>query len=261
MTARSGLGLPSLKYTGWGVGFHDFNNDGMLDVYIANGAVGRHETPFDPGDLYAEPNLLLRGTGKGRFDVSPSPEGVATRLIGSSRAAAFGDIDNDGDIDIVLVEQNAPARVLRNTVGSRGHWAEFRVRGSQGRDAIGATLKIMLADGTTFYRQVETAYSFSSSNDARVHVGLAAADQIKRVEVTWPGGTREQFGRLPPASLRTCTGQGQRSVTRFGITALRGPGRTAEFHDGARFHTMLACGYSTSFQPSAFCCSGPCCVR
>lgn len=201
MTARSGLGLPSLKYTGWGVGFHDFNHDGMLDVYIAHGAVGRHETPFDPGDPYAEPNLLLCGAGKGRFDVSPSPEGVAGPLIGSSRAAAFGDIDNDGDIDIVLVEQNAPARILRNTVGSRGHWAEFRVRGSQGRDAIGATLNIMIADGTTYYRQVETAYSFASSNDARVHVGLAAAARIERVEVVWPGGNREQFG---PFAVGAC---------------------------------------------------------
>ncbi len=202
-TARSGLGTPSLRYTGWGVGFHDFDHDGVLDVYIANGSVGRNETPFDPADAYAEPNLLMRGLGRGRFEPNDTPRGVVDSPIGSSRAAAFGDIDNDGDVDIVVVEQDGPARVMKNIVGDRGAWAAFKVIDQRGRDAIGAMLRIQPDGRSPVFRQVEAAYSFSASNDPRVHVGIGSAERIERVDVTWPDGAREWFGPFKSRSQFT----------------------------------------------------------
>ena len=144
-------------------------------------------------DPFAEPNLLFAGTGGGAFRaVSPSG-GNAEPLIATSRAAAFGDLDNDGGIDIVVLNRDAPPHVLRNVVARRGHWITFRVLEEHGRDAIGATVRVLLA-GRTLSRDVRTAYSYCAANDPRVHFGLGEQDAVERVEVRWVDGSRETFG-------------------------------------------------------------------
>lgn len=200
LTSATGLGGAGMKHTGWGLGFHDFNHDGLLDVFIANGSVTRPDRPWDPADPYVEPKLLYQGQPHRKF-VEVSPQGGTSRpVLGSSRSAAFGDVDHDGDVDLLVVEQNGPARLFRNVAGSNGSWAMFRVMGKHGREAIGASLEVLAGDAR-LHRQVASAYSYGAANDSRVHVGLGRHEQVDRVIVHWPEGAREAFGPFPARKL------------------------------------------------------------
>src|SRR5439155_22534221 len=136
----------------------DFDNDGLLDLYESNGRVGRQSEVYSP-DPYAEPNLLFRGVAGPRFEEVTPRGGTSTPLVATSRAAAFGDIDNDGGIDIVVVNRDGSPYVLHNEVRSRGHWAMFRVLDEHGRDAIGAELT-MKVGARTIRRDLRMAYSY-----------------------------------------------------------------------------------------------------
>jgi hypothetical protein len=187
-----GLGATSRKYTRFGVGMHDFNNDGVLDLFEATGKVFR-VPPVHGEDPYAEPNILMRGTKDMRFEeVSPSG-GTATPLVATSRAAAFGDFDNDGGIDILVVNRDAAPHLLHNTCDNRGHWLQCRILDEHGRDAIGAVVTASIA-GKHVRRDVRTAYSYCAANDPRVHFGLGQDIQVESIEVMWPDGRRERFG-------------------------------------------------------------------
>jgi hypothetical protein len=191
-TAAAGLRVVSRRFTRFGVAMLDFDNDGRLDLYEANGRVGLQAETF-AADPYAEPNLLFRGVPGGRFEEVMPRGGTGQRLIATSRAAAFGDIDNDGGLDIVVANRDAAPHLLRNVVPNRGHWLLLRVRERTGRDAIGATLSID-AGGRTIRRDVRTGYSYLAANDPRVHVGLGATSQVQKVSVRWVDGTTEEFG-------------------------------------------------------------------
>ena len=176
----------------------DFDNDGYVDLYEANGRVGRQSEMFS-GDPYAEPNLLFRGAAGPHFDEVKPRGGSRTLLVGTSRAAAFGDVDNDGGIDIVVVNRDARPYLLHNVVKARGHWLMFRVtddNGAHGRDALGAELT-MSVGSRSIRRDVRAAYSYLASNDPRVHVGLGQESVARNVTVRWPDGAREAFGDLP----------------------------------------------------------------
>jgi enediyne biosynthesis protein E4 len=143
--------------------------------------------------VYAEPNLLFRGVAGARFEEVTPRGGTSQLLVASSRAAAFGDVDNDGGLDIVVVNRDARAHLLRNVVAGRGHWAMLRVVDDHGRDALGAELTMTVA-GRTIRRDVRAAYSYLASNDPRVHVGLGSETVLRDVSVLWPTGKRERFG-------------------------------------------------------------------
>jgi len=170
----------------------DLDNDGLLDIYEANGRVGRQSELYS-SDPYAEPNLLLRGIARSRFEELQPRGGTRTALAGTSRGAAFGDIDNDGGIDIVVSNRDAKPYLLHNVVKGRGHWAMFRVLDEHGRDALGAELTITVGS-QSIKRDVRAAYSYLASNDPRVHVGLGKETGARDVSVRWPDGTRERFG-------------------------------------------------------------------
>jgi len=194
-TAQAGLAVTSRPFTRFGMAWIDFDNDGRLDLYQANGAVTQfgmqsHDDPF------AEPNLLFRGTAVGRFQEVLPRGGTAELLVATSRAAAFGDLDNDGGIDILVVNRDQAPYLLRNAVAGRGHWVMFRVVGAHGSDAIGATVT-MTVDGRSVTRDVRTAYSYCAANDPRVHVGLGPHLEVADVVVRWVDGVREAFGRFP----------------------------------------------------------------
>ena len=191
-TVKVGLRVVSRRFTRFGVALLDFNNDGLIDLYEANGRVGLQAETF-VSDPYAEPNLLFRGVTGGRFEEVSPRGGTAQPLIATSRAAAFGDLDNDGGIDIVVSNRDAAPHLLRNVAPNRGHWLLLRVLERSGRDAIGATLSIV-AGGRTIRRDVRTGYSYLAANDPRVHVGLGDLTNVESITVRWTDGTRERFG-------------------------------------------------------------------
>ena len=188
-----GPGAPSRPFTGFGVGFADFDNDGNLDLYVANGRVRYGARDLDTTDPYAEPNTLLRGLGGGAFEEVMPTGGVAPPLIATSRGAAFGDLDNDGGCDIVVINKDGPAHLLRNVISKRGNWVMFRVLNRNGSDALNAAVQIE-AGGRRQSRQVLPNEGYCSSNDPRVHFGLGDTRSVESVLVRWPAGGSETFG-------------------------------------------------------------------
>ncbi len=191
-TANAGLRVPSRRFTRFGVALLDFDNDGRIDLYEASGRVGLQAETFG-ADPYAEPNLLFRGVAGGRFEEVRPRGGTTQPLVATSRAAAFGDLDNDGGVDILVANRDAAPYLLRNVAPTRGHWLLLRVVDGSGRDAIGATLSIA-AGGRTLRRDVRTGYSYLAANDPRVHVGLGDIRKVESVTVRWIDGVRERFG-------------------------------------------------------------------
>jgi hypothetical protein len=190
----AGLGLVSRAFTRFGAAFIDFNNDGWLDLYEANGRV-RRQTPVYGNDPFAEPNTLFRGGPDGRFTEVLPRGGTSPLLAHASRAAAFGDLDNDGGIDVVVVNRDGPAYLLRNIVPSRGHWVLLRVLDEHGRDALGAEVRGTVG-ARTITRIVRTAYSYCAAHDPRVHVGLGSATTLDGLTVRWPDGAAESYGTI-----------------------------------------------------------------
>ncbi len=192
-TSVMGLTGPSLESTGFGLGFSDFNHDGILDLYVANGRVAYVDPPLDPKRLFIEPNQLYSSRdGSLFFEVMPRG-GTKEPSVEASRGAAFGDIDNDGDTDIVVVNIDARPQILRNIAGDRGHWIMFRVLNARGGYALNADVQIE-AGRMNLRRRVQRAYSYCASNDPRVHFGLGASTSVDCVTVRWPDGTKKTFG-------------------------------------------------------------------
>ena len=214
----SGLGRTSRAFTRFGLGWVDFDDDGRLDLYEANGRVARSTDPHDPADPMAEPNLLFRGRSEGGFEEVEPRGGTLPVLVHTSRGAAFGDLDNDGGVDVVVVNRDAAPYVLRNARSPRGHWLLVRVLDEHGRDALGATVTIRIGP-RSLRRDVRTAYSYCSASDPRVHFGLGEHDAVDALEVTWIDGTRE--GIRVPGVDRILEVRRDRS----GVASVREPSR------------------------------------
>ncbi len=189
-TSRLGLRLVSRPFTRFGLGWIDFDNDTYFDLFQANGRVARQAVDWSD-DPYAEPNLLYRGSEDGRFHEILPRGGTAQALNLSSRAAAFGDVDGDGGMDILVVNRDGPANLLLNQHPGRGHWLLVRLM-SGNSDALHAELDVELEE-RVLHRDARAAYSYLASNDPRVHVGLGAETLVKRLVVRWADGTRESF--------------------------------------------------------------------
>ncbi len=209
-TARVGLGVPSLPYTGFGTAWFDFDNDSWLDLLVANGAVRIKEAlarPTDPFPLH-ERNQLFRNLGAGQSAASPARQpswgafeevtagaGAVFELSEVSRGAAFGDVDNDGDVDVLLTNNNGPARLLINHVGQRNRWVGLRLVGGQGegRDMLGARVAVFRNQGPPLWRRARADGSYASANDPRVLVGLGDQTTVPRIRVVWPSGRVEDW--------------------------------------------------------------------
>jgi len=192
-TAVFGLAAASWDFTGFGLGFHDFDHDGRLDLFIANGRVMMRQHLHDPNDVYAEPDILFRGVADGKYEEIVPRGGTVEKLIATSRGVAFGDIDGDGDIDAAVINRDGPAHIRRNIVGNRGNWIRFRVENRHGSPAVGALVRLE-AGGAGRWRRVDPAYSYCSSNDPCVHWGLGATTKVDRVLVRWTDGREATFG-------------------------------------------------------------------
>ncbi len=192
-TARVGLTKTGRRFSRFGVGLNDFDNDGLLDLYEANGGVIKSPDRAGAADPYAEPNLLHRGGSDGRFEEILPRGGTVDALMATSRAAAFGDLDGDGGIDAVVVNRDGPVHLLRNVVPDRGNWIRFRVLDESGRDAYGARVTVVVGSRRV-HREVRSTYGYLAANDPRVHIGLGEERSVDEVSVLWTDGATERFG-------------------------------------------------------------------
>jgi len=190
-TRESGLGKPGRRFTGFGTLFFDYDNDGWLDLFVANGAVQLLPELVTRGDRFplGQPNQLFHNTGNGRFSEVEAEAGEDFQSLDVSRGAAFGDIDNDGDTDVLVTNNNGPARLLLNQMGSRNHWLGLQVVGRNGQYMLGAKVEVVLSKTRTLRRRVRTDGSYLSANDPRVLVGLGNTTRVEAVRVRWPDGT------------------------------------------------------------------------
>ncbi len=189
-TAAVGLEGASMPYLGFGTGFIDYDNDGDMDLFVANGHVDGNVDQYDPASRYGQQNQLFENLGDGVFDE------VETRSQADvSRGTAFGDYDNDGDLDIAVSNSNGRSQLLQNRQGNDNHWLGLQLTGgTSNRDALGARVTLKLGDRQT-HRQVRRARSYLSSSDARLLFGLGSADEVDGVTIAWPDGTTQILGR------------------------------------------------------------------
>jgi hypothetical protein len=225
VSRESGLGPATLPYVGFGVAFLDFDNDSRRDLAIVNGNVVDNIAEFRKGAKHAQPSLLLRNSGD-RFRNLGKDAGPAFATETVSRALAKGDIDNDGDLDLLITSNGGAVQLLLNEGGNRNNALLVRTVGSasltsggstplsastlkSNRDGIGARLKLT-AGGRMFVDQVTSGSSYLAQHDMRVHFGLGAATRVDRLEITWPDGRVDVMDTLPVNHVITVReGQGE----------------------------------------------------
>jgi hypothetical protein len=194
-TSDFGLLQSTFNRTGFGAGWLDYDNDGWLDLFIGNGAVTILESGRGDNFPYAQRSQLFHNEGRGKhFRETSSVAGPAFQMAQVSRGAAFGDIDNDGAVDILVTNNNGPARLLRNCAGGKRHWLIVKLRSpGANRFAIGAGVAVLRRGHDPLWRRVHSDSSYLSASDTRVHFGLGDRPEIDAVLVHWPDGLRERF--------------------------------------------------------------------
>ena len=187
---RAGLGV-NRKYVGFGVDFFDFDNDGRPDIFIANGHVYSQLSSRKLHISYRQPKILYRNLGNGRFEDLSATAGPAIAAANLGRGCAFGDFDNDGDVDIIINNLDGPPTLLRNDGGNRGNWISIKCIGTRSnRSAIGARVKVM-SGGHNQMDEVMSGSSYYSQNDLRLHFGLRSATVAELIEISWPSGVKD----------------------------------------------------------------------
>ena len=200
---RWGVARPTAASTGFGTEWIDYDNDGALDLFATNGAVNVLESQRGQPSPFRMKNLLFHNGGRRFADVS-GEAGPAFALDHVGRGAAFGDLDNDGDIDIVVTNNNGPVRLLINEAARGAHWAQIRLQQDGGnRDGLGAWIGVERAKQPTLWRRVRTDGSYLSAGDVRAHFGLGSSASVSGVVVRWPDGTRERWARLEADRMTT----------------------------------------------------------
>jgi len=200
---ESGIGFPTLPFVGFGVAFLDYDNDGLLDIAVADGHILDNAPKFRAGSTYMQRKLLFRNTTGRRFVEAGRTSGPAFAAERVSRGLAVADIDNDGDLDLLVTNNGQDAELLRNDGGNRANWLTVRLRGrAPNTDAIGARVRVT-AGGRTQIRDVKAGSSYLSQNDLRAHFGVGTATRVDRIEVVWPGGATESMADVAANQIVT----------------------------------------------------------
>lgn len=203
ITWAAKLGQPTFRWVKWGTGFVDFDNDGLQDMLVAAGHI---YTSIDtlPGEpAFREPMLLFRNAGQLKFDDVSSSSGINDEALQSRRGIAFGDLNNDGNVDAVVFNVNGPPSILINDTKNSNHRVMFKLMGTtSNRLAIGARVTIT-AGGITQMREVKGGNSYLSQSDLRLHFGLGKESRIAKIEIRWPNGKTEELKDLAADAIYT----------------------------------------------------------
>lgn len=190
MTRAMGLDKDNYRHVGWATTFSDFNNDGALDCFLANGHVVDYVEGFSQSITYPQQSMLFLGDGRGHFENVADQAGESLRAKRVGRGGAFGDIDNDGDIDILLLNSGGRAELLRNDLPRNDRWLEIRLEGRPPNTrGIGAKVAVRLGDRVV-RSEARFSSSYLSSSEPIIHVGLPPGIDEAGIEVQWPSGTR-----------------------------------------------------------------------
>jgi hypothetical protein len=194
---RAGIAEMTIPFLSWGDGLIDYDNDGLKDIFIVSGHVYPQADKSDWGSTYAQRPLLFHNAGDGRFEYVPPVKGTGLAVLTSGRGAAFGDLFNDGKIDVVISPIDGPPTLLRNVNPDKHHWVELKLTGGpkSPRDAVGATV-FLTANGMRQREDVLSSGSYISANDQRPHFGLGDSTDAGTAEIRWPSGLRQRV-RLP----------------------------------------------------------------
>jgi len=196
-TGYAGLGLETGSMSGWSNGIFDLDNDGWKDLFVARGNVLDNVELFSPRHR-EEPNTVFRNLGNGKFRNVSTTAGGDFQKAAVHRGTAFGDLDNDGRIDVVVTVLNGPTEIYHNTTRNSNHWLLLNLRGTKSnRMGIGAKIRLTAADGSVQYNHATTSVGYASSSDSRVHFGLGGSTSAKEIQIVWPSGIRQTLHNVP----------------------------------------------------------------
>jgi enediyne biosynthesis protein E4 len=191
-TVSSGLGRMTSQMSGWGNGIVDFDNDGWKDLFVARSNVLDNISALVPERRYAEPNSVFRNLGNGKFEDVSSAAGPDFQKLAPHRGVAFGDVDNDGRVDMVVSMLGGPVKLFHNTSPGSHHWILLKLTGTRSnRMGIGAQARVTTEDGRSQWNEATTAVGYASSSDIRIPFGLGANKRIKEIEIRWPSGIKQ----------------------------------------------------------------------
>jgi enediyne biosynthesis protein E4 len=197
MTVASGL-AKTQDMSGWGNGIADFDNDGWKDLFVARANVMDNIAEQNAGRRYPEPNTIFRNLGNAKFSDVSATAGPDFQTEAAHRGVAFGDLDNDGRVDMVVSVLDGPAKLLHNVTETANHWILIKLIGTKSnRMGIGAQIRITTPDGKKQWNECTTAVGYASSSDPRVHFGLAKNDKIAEMEIRWPSGLKQLLKDVP----------------------------------------------------------------
>jgi hypothetical protein len=218
-TMAAGIGSPSAQSLTFGTFFFDYDLDGLPDIFAVNGHVSDDISVVQPTLHYAEPPLLFRNVGGGKFEDVSTKVGVALRQSMVARGAAYADFDNDGDLDLVVTTNNGPARLLRNDNGNRNDMLRIKLVGTRSnRDAIGAKVTVTTASGSRLFEMVKAGSSYLSQSELPLTFGLGrpANGKTAKLEIEWPSGRKESIGNVAADQFLTIKeGQGITSAAQI----------------------------------------------
>jgi hypothetical protein len=194
VTIKSGLGVET-RFIGWGAGIFDFDNDGEPDICLVTGSVYPEIEKQLPSYPHKTPRIIFRNLGGGKFEELIEQAGSGIAAVHSSRGCAFGDFDNDGDVDILIMNMNEPPSLLRNDCEKQNHWLKVKLIGTKSnRSALGARVTVRYGNRVQI-QDVLAQSSYYSVNDTRLHFGLGPETEAS-IEIRWPVGTNEAIGKV-----------------------------------------------------------------